>query len=95
MAPLVDIMQANSTDNLSFDVFDDRVQRLTDRIDGALLGCSNAVSRPARVLMYRFALARVQWNLCDANKCMDPVTDNIVKGLTKADAVQAALEATT
>lgn len=87
MLPLQEIMMASAADGLQYNRFTDRVEELERLIDRALLVCSDALNRAARKVMFEFSMARAQWGLCDADDCMDDVTQSLTKGLLSASRV--------
>lgn len=96
MRQLVDIMLANSVSSLAYTTFDNSVDQLTKRIDAAVAPCSPKVNGPARKVMYRFTLARVQWDTCGQHDddCLGKVGDNIRAGLKLARKIDYQLDLT-
>lgn len=83
MAPLVDVMLANDTNGLTFSTFNDRLDRLDRSLDDALTACSSAPARPARLVMYQYALGNAYWTTCDNGTtgcAMGKIEDELGKG---------------
>lgn len=96
MAPLVDIMLANETNDLDYPTFHDRFEELDRQMEKALLACSNDVSRPATRVVYEFSLANLAWGLCTGRDCATAlIKKHLVKGTTLAYKVKAQVEGAT
>jgi len=96
MAPLVDTMLANATNNLSYDTFHARFEEIDRKLDNALLACSNAVARPATRVRYEYSLVNLAWGLCTQKNCAtDLIAKHIRKGNDLARKVKDQIELTT
>lgn len=95
MTPLIDIMFANQENSLGYDTFHDRYTELHNKLDKALLACSNEVNRPARMVMVKFGLADFGWSYCTGRKCAtDVIARNIRAGLRAAATLRSQVNLT-
>lgn len=96
MAPLIDIMLANAVNNLDYPTFHDRFEELQRKMKGALLACSDDVSRPATRVVYEYSLANLAWGYCTDKHCASAlIRKHLVEGTTLAYKVKDQVEEST